>query len=105
MHSSAALVEDRAPQKNCPRERDQAEESPQKIIPAVDERILQPEIKDGDVLSDCDWFNLLNASPAYAWFGTEGAARFCANSTASLIAAIMLSGRAIPFPAMSKAVP
>src|SRR5204863_9599659 len=39
------------------------------------------------------------------FLGRDQLLSFCASSAARLIAAIMLSGRAVPLPAMSKAVP
>src|SRR5437660_1296725 len=81
-------MENGAPEKDSASERDQTEKRPKKIVPAINEGILNPEIEDRDVFLDLHTLFFSFAS-----------------STASLIAAIMLSGRAIPFPAISKAVP
>ncbi len=50
MESAASLFENRAPQKNRTGERDQSERRAQKIIPAINERVLEPDVEDGNVL-------------------------------------------------------
>src|SRR5207245_7851625 len=88
VQAAAALFEDRAPKEHGAGERDQSEGRAQKIIPAIHERVLEPDVEDRNVLVD----------PGARHFSEE-------SSTARLIAAIMLSGRAIPLPAISNAVP
>src|SRR5882724_807553 len=52
VESAASLFENRAPQKNRTGERDQSERRAQKIIPAINERVLEPDVEDGNVLVD-----------------------------------------------------
>src|SRR6266446_2046343 len=82
VQAAATLFKHRAPKKHGAGERDQTKQRAQKIIPAINKGVLQPDVKDRDVLID------LGASHV-----------FCTSSTARLMAAIMLSGRAIPLPA------
>ena len=58
VQAAAAFFEDGAPEKNRAGKRNQPEERAQKIVPAVNKRILQPDIEDRDVL--------LNPAPAHA---------------------------------------
>src|SRR6266480_520452 len=46
------LCENGAPEKNGTRQRNQREKRAQEIIPAINKRVLQPKIKDADVLVD-----------------------------------------------------
>src|SRR6266480_520451 len=46
------LFEYGAPEKNGTRQRNQREKRAQEIIPAINKRVLQPKIKDADVLVD-----------------------------------------------------
>src|SRR5436190_9197522 len=52
MQPTATLLEHCSPEKHRPSQRDEAEEGAQKIIPAIHERVLQPDVKDRDVLRD-----------------------------------------------------
>jgi hypothetical protein len=76
---------------------------------------LQPDVKNGNVFADLHEretnqenrkAGILTVAAVYERriLGARKAP-LQANSTARLIAAIMLSGRAIPFPAISNAVP
>ena len=49
---AASLFEDGAPEKNGAGQWNQREERAQEIIPAINKRVLQPKIKDADVLVD-----------------------------------------------------
>jgi hypothetical protein len=51
VQAAAAFFENRAPQKNRARQRDQSEESAQDIIPAIYECVLQPDVKTEMYLS------------------------------------------------------
>ena len=88
VQAAAAFLKNRAPEKDGSGQRNQTEQRAQKIVPAISERILDPEIKDREIFLE-----------------RHGRLPSVASSTASWIAAIMLSGRAIPLPAMSNAVP
>src|SRR6202035_5153937 len=83
VQAAAALLEHRGPKKHCAGQRNQAKQSAQKIIPAVNERVLQSNIKDREVFFD--------VSRAHK-------DDLVVSSTARSIAAIMLSARAIPLP-------
>src|SRR4029450_3051331 len=83
---AAAFFEDGAPEKHRTCQGHQPEEGAQKVIPPIHTGVPQPDVKDRTVLVRL-----------HAFF-------FLASSTARLIAAIMLSGRAIPLPAISNAV-
>ena len=52
MQAAASLLEDGAPEKNGAGQRDQREECAQKIIPAINKRVLQPDVEDRNVLID-----------------------------------------------------
>ena len=52
MQPAAALLEHRTPEKHCAGQRNQAEQRAQEIIPAIHERVLEPDVKDGSVLRD-----------------------------------------------------
>ena len=49
LHAAAFLGEDGAPEEDGARERDQPEDRAEKIIPAVNEGVLQAELEDGGV--------------------------------------------------------
>jgi hypothetical protein len=49
VESAASLFENRAPQKNRTGERDQSERRAQKIIPTINERVLEPDVEYGNV--------------------------------------------------------
>ena len=52
VQSAAALLEHRRPEKHGAGQRDQPEQRAQEIIPAIHERVLQPDVKDGGVFGD-----------------------------------------------------
>src|SRR5450631_3636581 len=52
VQAAAAFVKNGAPEKDGAGQWYQTEKRAQEIIPAVDERVLQPDIEDGDVLLD-----------------------------------------------------
>src|SRR6059036_519877 len=52
MQAATALLEHRAPEKHRAGEWDQAKQRAQKIIPAIHERVLQPDVKHRDVFGD-----------------------------------------------------
>ena len=52
MQSAATLLEHGSPEKHGAGERYQPEQRAQEIIPAVHERVLEPDVKDGAVLRD-----------------------------------------------------
>jgi hypothetical protein len=52
METAAAFFEDCAPKKHRPSQRDQTEKRAQEIIPAIYERVLQSDVKNGGVLGD-----------------------------------------------------
>ena len=52
VQSAAAFLKNRAPEKDGAGQRNQSEERAQKIIPAINERVLQPEVKNRNVLVD-----------------------------------------------------
>src|SRR5207247_9060763 len=74
------------------READQADVHTEELLQTVNEGILKTEIEDADVFFHG---RVLSAMLEVC----------CTSSTARLIAAIMLSARAMPMPAISKAVP
>src|SRR6266446_1787835 len=92
VHPAAGFSKNRAPEKNGPREWNQSEDRTQEIIPPVNESVLQPEIENREVFFHG---RVLSTMLDVGW----------TSSTARLIAAIMLSARAMPFPAIWKAVP
>src|ERR1700730_3067688 len=138
VQAAAALVINGAPEKNAAGQRNQTEERAQKIIPAIHERVLEPDVEDRDILVDLHTYARRNSplntrkdtkisgtnicskqgagfhhfqiSSAFfscyssvSWGQIHYGFSFCASSSASVIAAIMLSGRAVPFPAMANA--
>src|SRR4029077_9854145 len=52
VQSAATLLEHSRPEKHGAGERDQPEHVAQEIIPAIHERVLEPDVKDGSVLRD-----------------------------------------------------